>query len=215
MAPRAIWEEVTVEVTPSLQNGSYRPGKPLFDQRPDICPRVALAKSCRDSSPLLRRSVSPAATPPTVVPGHIPSLTPLYASLRSSVTPACVTDCRDARDPPRASNRTPPNLPDILWSVPLRLGYPLFGFLVPASISTRCRRHYRLSSTASRVPTTPLEHPGLSVQTLLPSGRMCVNRRKRRVLRAKSALPCPPRSSGFCPPLCYQASPALNPQYYP
>ncbi len=153
---------MTVEVTPSLQNGSDRPGKPLFDQRPDICPRVALAKSCRDSSPLLRRSVSPAATPPTVVPGHIPSLTPLYASLRSSVTPACVTDCRDARDPPRASNRTPPNLPDILWSVPLRLGYPLFGFLVPASISTRCRRHYRLSSTASRVPTTPLKHPGLS-----------------------------------------------------
>ena len=50
-------------------------------------------------SPLHRRCALPAATPPTVVPGHKPSLTPLYASLDSSVTLACVFDCRDARDP--------------------------------------------------------------------------------------------------------------------
>jgi len=36
-----IWEEVAVETTPSQQNGSYRPGKPLFDQRPNLRLRLS------------------------------------------------------------------------------------------------------------------------------------------------------------------------------
>jgi len=165
-------------------------------------------------SPLLRRCALPAATPLTVVP---PSLTPLYASLDSSVTLPYATDCRDARD--LLGLEPDPSKPS---------RHPLVG----ASAETRVSPH-RISGSSNHLclgsvpPSLPplvhgfpcsndaIETPRPELQTLLPSGRMCVDRRKRRVLRAKSALPCPPRSSGFCPPLCYQASSALTPQYYP
>jgi len=46
-----IWEEVVKVTTPSQQNGSYRPGKPLFDRRPTYGLRVASVESWRNTKP--------------------------------------------------------------------------------------------------------------------------------------------------------------------
>jgi hypothetical protein len=80
----------------------------------------------------------------------------------------------------------------------LRLvGIPMVGFGYPPavfwfhpfpcnSVAAPPCCHHRLSSTTSHAPATRLEHPGFISW-----------------------------SSGFCPPLCYQASQALSHQYYP
>ena len=88
---------------------------------------------------------------------------------------------------PLGSDRIAPDLRDFPLVSCTALALP-FWFTGPFpfhSVSTLPGRHPYLSSASSHIPMTFLGCP------LLPSG-----------------------SSGFSPPLCYQASQALSPQYY-
>jgi hypothetical protein len=60
-----------------------------------------------------------------------------------------------------------------------------------------------------------LAHPGLTSDVIGPGSVVC-DRPSNGGFSAKGILhmPIPPRSSGFYPPLCYQASSALSHQYY-
>ena len=157
--------------TPSQQNGSYRPGKPLFDQRPNVVLRFShreIMKECLSRLP--RHPVVLAAMPWPVVPVH--RLVPARVSVShgSSVTAPSVRDYRIADGPlPGTGPLLTFQSPD--WSVSALggFGYPLSVCWFPGFRNTstaRQRRHHRLSSTVSQAPTTILEPPSSSASRL-------------------------------------------------
>ena len=159
--------------------------------------------------------------PRAVVSVHKPALSHSHISLAISVTVHHTENCR-ATDGPFGLD--PGNL--LTFQISFWLVSPLMvdsitpllvcWFLIRIADSTPRRCHHRLSSTAFHAPVTTWSIRAW-LEAVSASGRInrtvvsCDGFSCQSILAASKSS----RSSGFYPLLCYQASSALDHQYYP
>ena len=158
-------------------------------------------------SPLLPRCSLPAATPCAVVSVHRPTLPPSPVSL------LLLRDCSSSiRIAGLWSLTTAPDSYPWLSPLPGFAGPFLHNaVLAPVAVTDH------LSSTTSHVPTDEcrsIQAWSLLLPEIQVSSLFSVASGGASAL-SLLLLPFPSRSPGFYPPLCYQASSAPGPQYYP